>query len=147
DGNSCYYNYQHYDEGDRIVTNEPCLNCTCHNRMLMCYLRVCPFTKGIGQDCTVEKRPDQCCPVITCPEVPVEVVTSSTTMSTPQSQSTTAISHQHTTNCSLGHLDNYGCTIEGEFYTDGTQVNAHPAFSYINNFGGCMVYGATLSTD
>nr|CAD7267249.1 unnamed protein product [Timema shepardi] len=67
-GNSCYYNYQHYDEGDRIVTNEPCLNCTCHNRMLMCYLRVCPFTKGIGQDCTVEKRPDQCCPVITCPE-------------------------------------------------------------------------------
>ena len=34
----------------------------------MCYLRVCPFTKGIGQDCTIEKKPDQCCPVITCPE-------------------------------------------------------------------------------
>jgi len=64
----CYYNFQHYEEGDRIITNEPCLNCTCHNRMLMCYLRVCPFTKGIGQDCTIEKKPDQCCPVITCPE-------------------------------------------------------------------------------
>ena len=36
--------------------------------MLMCYLRVCPFTKPIGQDCIVEKREDQCCPVITCPE-------------------------------------------------------------------------------
>lgn len=36
--------------------------------MLMCYLRVCPFTKPIGQDCTVEQRDDQCCPVITCPE-------------------------------------------------------------------------------
>lgn len=36
--------------------------------MLMCYLRVCPFTKAIGQDCTIEKKPDQCCPVITCPE-------------------------------------------------------------------------------
>ncbi|KAI8434963.1 hypothetical protein MSG28_003423 [Choristoneura fumiferana] len=43
----CYYNFQHYGEGDRIMTNEPCLNCTCHNRMLMCYLRVCPFTKPI----------------------------------------------------------------------------------------------------
>lgn len=64
----CYYNFQHYEEGDRIVTNEPCLNCTCHKRMLMCYLRVCPFTKAVGQDCTVEKRPDQCCPVITCPQ-------------------------------------------------------------------------------
>lgn len=68
DPNGCYYNYQHYEEGDRIVTNEPCLNCTCHNRMLMCYLRVCPFSKAIGQDCTVQKSPDQCCPVISCPE-------------------------------------------------------------------------------
>jgi hypothetical protein len=68
DSTGCYYNFQHYDEGDRIITNEPCLNCTCHNRMLMCYLRVCPFTKAIGQDCKVEKRADQCCPVITCPE-------------------------------------------------------------------------------
>lgn len=64
----CYYNYNHYSEGDRILTNEPCLNCTCHNKMLMCYLRVCPFTKPIGQDCTIEKREDQCCPIITCPE-------------------------------------------------------------------------------
>lgn len=68
DPNGCYYNYQHYEEGDRIVTNEPCLNCTCHNRMLMCYLRVCPFSKAIGQDCTVQKTPDQCCPTISCPE-------------------------------------------------------------------------------
>lgn len=64
----CYYNYNHYSEGDRILTNEPCLNCTCHNKMLMCYLRVCPFTKPIGQDCVIEKREDQCCPIITCPE-------------------------------------------------------------------------------
>lgn len=68
DISGCYYNFQRYEEGDRIVTNEPCLNCTCHNRMLMCYLRVCPFTKAIGQDCTIEKKPDQCCPIITCPE-------------------------------------------------------------------------------
>lgn len=69
----CYYNYNHYSEGDRILTNEPCLNCTCHNRMLMCYLKVCPFTKPIGQDCKIEKREDQCCPVITCPEGKAEL--------------------------------------------------------------------------
>lgn len=68
DATGCYYNFQHYDEGDRIITNEPCLNCTCHNKMLMCYLRVCPFIKAVGENCKVEKKPDQCCPVITCPE-------------------------------------------------------------------------------
>ena len=60
--------FQHYNEGDRIITNEPCLNCTCHDSMLMCFLKVCPFAKPIGQDCQIEKRPDQCCPIITCPE-------------------------------------------------------------------------------
>lgn len=64
----CYYMFQHYNEGDRILTNEPCLNCTCHDSMLMCFLKVCPFAKPIGQDCQIEKRPDQCCPIITCPE-------------------------------------------------------------------------------
>ena len=39
DNAGCYYQYHHYDEGDQIVTNEPCLNCTCHNQMLMCFLR------------------------------------------------------------------------------------------------------------
>lgn len=60
--------FQHYNEGDRIITNEPCLNCTCHDSMLMCFLKVCPFAKPVGQDCVIEKRPDQCCPIITCPE-------------------------------------------------------------------------------
>ena len=64
----CYYQYQHYDEGEQIRTSEPCLNCTCHNQMLMCYLRVCPFIKPVGKNCVVEKREDQCCPTIMCPE-------------------------------------------------------------------------------
>ncbi|KAL1140649.1 hypothetical protein AAG570_000579 [Ranatra chinensis] len=106
----CYYNFEHYEEGDRILTNEPCLNCTCHNHMLMCYLRVCPFTKAIGQDCTVEKKPDQCCPVITCPQVPVQLLTSSTTQ-------------PPTTTTALGRPDNYGCMLDNNtFYPDGAQV-------------------------
>ncbi|XP_018365296.1 PREDICTED: titin isoform X2 [Trachymyrmex cornetzi] len=103
----CYFNYQRYQEGDRIMTSEPCLNCTCHNRMLMCYLKVCPFTKAIGQDCTVEKRPDQCCPVITCPEVPVQLLTSTT--SAPDSTE-------------IGFHDNYGCHVDERFYADGAML-------------------------
>ena len=57
-----------YTEGEQIVTNEPCLNCTCHNQMLMCFLKVCPFIKPVGKHCVVEKKPDQCCPTINCPQ-------------------------------------------------------------------------------
>ncbi|CAH1374985.1 unnamed protein product [Tenebrio molitor] len=136
DSTGCYYNFQHYDEGDRIITNEPCLNCTCHNRMLMCYLRVCPFTKAIGQDCKVEKRADQCCPVITCPEVPVQLLTSSTT------QSSTA----------LGHLDAYGCSIDGLFYSDGARVPSDPnkpcELCYcIRNKTACVMQECTLKVE
>ncbi|XP_046680257.1 titin [Homalodisca vitripennis] len=136
----CYYNFQHYEEGDRIVTNEPCLNCTCHKRMLMCYLRVCPFTKAVGQDCTVEKKPDQCCPVITCPEVPVDILTSSTTtLATPSS--------------AVGHLSNYGCTLEDNtFYPDGVQMPSDPKkpceLCYcIRNHTACVRQECTLNVE
>lgn len=80
----------------------------------MCYLRVCPFTKAIGQDCTVEKRPDQCCPVITCPEVPVQLLTSTT--SAPAISGSTAV----------GFHDNYGCNVDDRFYADGAQLPTDP---------------------
>ncbi|XP_025206671.1 mucin-17-like isoform X2 [Melanaphis sacchari] len=140
DPNGCYYNYQHYEEGDRIVTNEPCLNCTCHNRMLMCYLRVCPFSKAIGQDCTVQKSPDQCCPVISCPEVPVHLLTSSTTP-TP------------TTTTEIGWHDNYGCMMdENEFFPDGAQVPPNPKkpceLCYcIRNRTACIMQECTLHVE
>merc|ERR1719410_2572120 len=72
----CYYQYKHYNEGEQIITNEPCLNCTCHNQMLMCFLRVCPFIKPVGKNGVVEKQEDQCCPTISCPPVPVDIWTS-----------------------------------------------------------------------
>ncbi|CAH0381827.1 unnamed protein product [Bemisia tabaci] len=134
----CYYNFQHYAEGDRIVTNEPCLNCTCHNRMLMCYLRVCPFTKAIGQDCTVEKHPEQCCPVISCPEVPVRLLTSTT--------------EQPSTTTAIGGHDNYGCTIRNSFFADGVQVPSDPKkpceLCYcIRNRTACVMQECTLHVE
>ncbi|XP_068082144.1 titin homolog [Anabrus simplex] len=139
----CYYNFQHYGEGDRIITNEPCLNCTCHNRMLMCYLRVCPFTKAIGQDCKVEKKPEQCCPIITCPEVPVHLLTSSTTTATPPTPAGST---------AVGHPDNYGCTIDEVFYTDGAQVpgdSSKPCeLCYcIRNRTACVMQECTLHVE
>ncbi|XP_025423241.1 mucin-17 isoform X2 [Sipha flava] len=145
DPNGCYYNYQHYEEGDRIVTNEPCLNCTCHNRMLMCYLRVCPFSKAIGQDCTVQKSPDQCCPVISCPEVPVHLLTSSTT--TQRSTTTT------TTTTEIGWRDDYGCMMnENGFFPDGAQVPSDPKkpceLCYcIRNRTACVMQECTLHVE
>ncbi|XP_071530105.1 uncharacterized protein tnc [Panulirus ornatus] len=115
----CYYQFQPYAEGDRIVTNEPCLNCTCHNSMLMCYLKVCPFSKPIGENCTIENITNQCCPVITCPQVPVnlqvmQMLTSTTTPSPSYNTTDMAIVTEH------------GCTIEGQYYPDGAQVPGDP---------------------
>ncbi|XP_026329561.1 titin [Hyposmocoma kahamanoa] len=137
----CYYNFRHYAEGDRIMTNEPCLNCTCHNRMLMCYLRVCPFTKAIGQDCTVEKRADQCCPIVTCPDVPVDLLTSTSTSSPAEYGST-----------GVGKVDNYGCTINGRYLPEGAKVPQTPGkpceHCYcIRNMTTCVMQECTLHVD
>ncbi|XP_075969613.1 tenectin [Anticarsia gemmatalis] len=137
----CYYNFQHYGEGDRIMTNEPCLNCTCHNRMLMCYLRVCPFTKPIGQDCTVEKRADQCCPIVTCPDVPVDLLTSTSTTSPAEYGAT-----------GLGKLDKYGCSINGKYFPEGSKVPPTPnkpcEHCYcIRNMTTCVMQECTLHVD
>ncbi|XP_068630120.1 fap1 adhesin [Battus philenor] len=137
----CYYNFQHYGEGDRIMTNEPCLNCTCHNRMLMCYLRVCPFTKPIGQDCTVEKRADQCCPIVTCPDVPVDLLTSTST-SSPAEYGATGV----------GKQDKYGCSINGKYLSEGSKVPPTPnkpcEHCYcIRNMTTCVMQECTLHVD
>ncbi|XP_023947767.2 titin [Bicyclus anynana] len=137
----CYYNFQHYGQGDRIMTNEPCLNCTCHNRMLMCYLRVCPFTKAIGQDCTVEKRADQCCPIVTCPDVPVDLLTSTSTSSPAEYGAT-----------GLGKLDKYGCSIHGKYFPEGSKVPPTPnkpcEHCYcIRNMTTCVMQECTLHVD
>ncbi|KAG6458802.1 hypothetical protein O3G_MSEX011057 [Manduca sexta] len=137
----CYYNFQHYGEGDRIMTNEPCLNCTCHNRMLMCYLRVCPFTKPIGQDCTVEKRADQCCPIVTCPDVPVDLLTLTSTTSPAEYGAT-----------GVGKLDKYGCSINGKYFPEGSKVPPTPnkpcEHCYcIRNMTTCVMQECTLHVD
>ena len=57
---------QHYNNGDQIVTDEPCLNCTCRDNMLMCFLKVCPYVMPLTKGCTMEKKPGDCCATVTC---------------------------------------------------------------------------------
>jgi hypothetical protein len=154
-GTGCYYNFRHYDESDRIITNEPCLNCTCHHRMLMCYLRVCPFTKLIGQDCKVVHRSGDCCPGIECPDgefdnevlifarfksqLRISVPVDAKIATTPSSLDSTE----------LGHHDNYGCTIDDKFYADGARVPSNTdspcELCYcIRNMTACVMQECTL---
>ncbi|XP_059091047.1 serine-rich adhesin for platelets-like [Tigriopus californicus] len=133
----CYYQYQYYNEGDQIKTNEPCLNCTCKNQMLMCYLNVCPFIKPVGKNCVVEKHEDQCCPTIMCPQVPVELWTS-TTLPPPMLSDESAISSTSTDGFSvisasanisalpMTSIPGQGCNINDQFYMDGMQIPRDP---------------------
>ncbi|KAK6638337.1 hypothetical protein RUM44_008766 [Polyplax serrata] len=148
--NGCYYNFEHYNEGERIITNEPCLNCTCRNRIFMCYLRVCPFTKEIGQNCTIEKVPGQCCPIITCPEVPVHLLASSTTEHSGGNKVPGAYHGYKGT--AVGQLDNNGCIIDGDFYPNGAQVPGSPEkpceLCYcIRNKTACIMQECALHVD
>ncbi|KAK6625100.1 hypothetical protein RUM43_005391 [Polyplax serrata] len=150
DPNGCYYNFEHYNEGERIITNEPCLNCTCRNRIFMCYLRVCPFTKEIGQNCTIEKVPGQCCPIITCPEVPVHLLASSTTEHSGGNKVPGAYHGYKGT--AVGQLDNNGCIIDGDFYPNGAQVPGSPEkpceLCYcIRNKTACIMQECALHVD
>jgi len=147
----CYYQYQYYEEGEQIRTSEPCLNCTCHNQMLMCYLRVCPFIKPVGKNCVVEKRDDQCCPTIMCPQVPVTLVTSTTTTEAPMIESET-MSSTSIKLASSADEETHGCHIDGEYYQDGMQVPRDPErpceLCYcIKNSTVCVMQECTLKVD
>ncbi|XP_035210732.1 LOW QUALITY PROTEIN: serine-rich adhesin for platelets-like [Stegodyphus dumicola] len=103
----CYYLSDHYDNGERIVTNEPCLNCTCLNSMLMCYLRICPFIKPVGEECIIERDEGDCCPKIWCPEVINE-------------KKCDDPSHDEK------HNQHPGCYLNDKYYPDGAQLPRDP---------------------
>ncbi|XP_017486039.1 PREDICTED: F-box/WD repeat-containing protein 7-like, partial [Rhagoletis zephyria] len=113
---SCYYLLKHYNNGDQVVTNEPCLNCTCTNSMLMCYLRVCPFVKPLGEKCIIEKEDGECCPRITCPDDFAEPET--TTTEEPTTTTTTTTTESTPVAAAVGD----GCFLDGRFYEEGAQI-------------------------
>ncbi|OQR78034.1 hypothetical protein BIW11_06677 [Tropilaelaps mercedesae] len=129
----CTYNFSHYENGASVVTQEPCLNCTCQDSMLMCYLNVCPYVKALGEECTVTKRPGQCCPEVHCPSVPVPV--------TDYEYETEAAS-----------TDYQGCFIDDKFYTEGQRLPVDPlnpceTCYCIRNASACVLQDCVLHID
>ncbi|GFS37002.1 uncharacterized protein TNIN_76851 [Trichonephila inaurata madagascariensis] len=129
----CYYLSDHYDNGERIDTNEPCLNCTCLNSMLMCYLRICPFVKPVGEECIVEREEGDCCPKIWCPEV-IKVKDNSPNTNEKRKQ------------------QQPGCYLGDQYYPDGAQLPHDPkrpceVCYCIRNSTACVMQECELKVD
>lgn len=67
----CIFEGITYDVGDKVPTSEPCLECICYERTIICGLRVCPKT-SIARDhlerCRVTHTEGVCCPDVECNE-------------------------------------------------------------------------------
>ncbi|KAF8782940.1 Kielin/chordin-like protein like [Argiope bruennichi] len=98
----CFYMNKHHPSGEKIETNEPCLNCTCIGSTLMCYLRVCPFVKPLGENCVSEKRVGDCCPTFWCPQV-----------------------YPHSTT-EKPDTEPRGCYLDGLYYDEGARIPMDP---------------------
>ncbi|XP_055928088.1 serine-rich adhesin for platelets-like [Argiope bruennichi] len=128
----CYYLSDHYDNGERIDTNEPCLNCTCLNSMLMCYLRICPFVKPVGEECIIEREEGDCCPKIWCPEV--------------------IKNKENTPKISEKRKQQPGCYLDDKFYSDGAMLPHDPkrpceVCYCIRNSTACVMQECELKVD
>lgn len=65
----CIYEGKKYKIGDTVPTSEPCLECLCYERTIICGLRVCPKTsylKDMLKGCQVTQTKGKCCPDIKC---------------------------------------------------------------------------------
>lgn len=63
----CYHNGTVYHDGSLVPTVEPCLQCRCRRRNLVCSLRVCndlPVPPPRG--CVLVQKRGVCCAYVTC---------------------------------------------------------------------------------
>ncbi|XP_021916025.1 uncharacterized protein LOC110828042 isoform X2 [Zootermopsis nevadensis] len=65
---SCTYEGLVYAEGQQVViSEEPCLNCSCRQGSLVCYLHVCrPLPNPPPPECVLVHRKHHCCPELIC---------------------------------------------------------------------------------
>ncbi|KAB0795125.1 hypothetical protein PPYR_11964 [Photinus pyralis] len=67
----CWFENERHKEGQEVPTTESCLNCTCSQGTLVCYLRVCPkFPNPPPSGCIALHRHKTCCPELVCTDNP-----------------------------------------------------------------------------
>ncbi|KAF0292778.1 Kielin/chordin-like protein [Amphibalanus amphitrite] len=145
----CFHMMRHYENGEQIVTGEPCLNCTCRDSMHMCFLKVCPYVRPLSKGCTAEKLPGQCCPTVTCDQVPVPVMAMLGLANVTEPTTTTTTTTTEAPPAADG-TDAAGCTVDGQSYRDGAQIPSDPSepcdVCYcIRNHTACVQQRCTMS--
>ncbi|XP_069669422.1 mucin-2 [Periplaneta americana] len=65
---SCTHEGLVYVEGQQVtIADEPCVNCSCQQGSLVCYLRVCPrLPNPPPPECVLVHRKNHCCPQLNC---------------------------------------------------------------------------------
>lgn len=56
----CFYHNYYYENGERINSTDPCLQCICNNSRLKCTMKVCPLIKPVQDGCIIERNPKEC---------------------------------------------------------------------------------------
>lgn len=87
----CTYQGVKYQNGEQVITSEPCLNCTCKRGVLSCFLKVCPtiMYHPNEQNCPTVREPGSCCPAVKCAGSDPTTTTTLATTTLPASTSST----------------------------------------------------------
>lgn len=67
----CIFEGVTYGVGEKVPTTEPCLECICYERTIICGLRVCPKISLVRDQlglCKVTHTEGVCCPDVVCSE-------------------------------------------------------------------------------
>ena len=51
---------KYYNDGDRINSTDPCLNCNCLDNKLKCFMKICPLIKPAQDGCIIEQNEHNC---------------------------------------------------------------------------------------
>lgn len=63
----CHHNGTVFHDGSLVPTVEPCLQCKCRTRNLVCSLRICPdLPMPPPRGCILVQRRGVCCAYVTC---------------------------------------------------------------------------------
>ena len=116
--------------------------------MLICYLRVCPYVRPLGDKCIIEKVPGECCPRITCPsgKFSHEWISNLCNLYLEMKEPEPEPEPEPTTQePEVGE----GCYVDGEYYREGSHIPSNPekpceVCYCIRNSSSCVVQECTL---